>query len=219
MEARIMQTIKTFYHKSENFGDAITPYLLSKMGYQAEYVDKGSPEEHYIICGSILPACNEHSIIWGAGVAQEHNDITWIRPKKIYAVRGKHTRDLAIRKGFDCPEVYGDPVQLLPYFYNPKIEKTRKTAMVPHMVERHLYNEIIDITQPIERFIDAILQCEEIHSSSLHALVAAEAYGIKWKWIDSPNVIGNGLKFRDWMETEYDIKKFIEACPLSINIK
>lgn len=204
---------KAFWHISSNFGDIITPYLFEKLSLPLKYVDKGVKEDHYIMCGSILPACNEHSIIWGAGVAQDHTDIEWVQPKEILAVRGKHTRDLIMTKGFECPEVYGDPAQILPLIYKPEIEKKRSVGIVPHMADQHLYTDFIDITQPVERFIDSILECELIKSSSLHAIIVADAYGLKWEWIPSDNVIGHGFKFRDFIETEYNLKKFIDCFP------
>jgi pyruvyltransferase len=212
-------TIKTFWHRSDNFGDALTPYILNKLGYQAEYTDKGCNEEHYIVCGSILPAANEHSIIWGAGIAQDAPDIIWKQPKKIHAVRGKKTREMLLSKGIDCPEVYGDPAQVLPLLYSPKIEKKKAIGFVPHIVDRHLHSDYIDIAQPVERFIDSILECEMIISSSLHALITADAYGLKWQWVYSPNVIGGDFKFRDFMDTQYNLIEFVKSCPFKNILK
>lgn len=211
--------IKVFWHQSSNFGDAITPYILEKLFIPYQYTDKGIKEDHYIMCGSILPACNEYSIIWGAGIAQDAPDINWIQPKNICAVRGYKTREMLLSKGIDCPEVYGDPAQILPLIYNPKIEKAKKVGLVPHISDRHLYTDFIDITQPIEKFIDSILECEIIKSSSLHALIVADAYGLKYEWIPSDNVIGGDFKFKDFFDTEYDLQKFIDCFPFKNKLK
>jgi pyruvyltransferase len=211
--------IKSFWHISDNVGDRITPYIFEKINIPFQYVERGIKEEHYIICGSILPASNEHTIIWGAGIAQDAPDINWVQPKKICAVRGYKTREMLLSKGIDCPEVYGDPAQILPLLYSPKIEKKKYFGFIPHIVDRGLYRNFIDITQPVEKFIDSILECETIKSSSLHALIIADAYGVKWEWQPSPNVIGGGFKFRDFMETDYDIKKFIDSFPFKHLLK
>lgn len=201
--------MKVFWHQSDNFGDALTPYILSKLGVEFEYTEKGVNEPHYIMCGSILPAANEHSIIWGAGIAQDAEDIEW-KQSKILAVRGKHTREMLLSKGIECPEIYGDPAQILPFIYRTKVEKKYRVGFVPHMVDSR---EGISITQPVESFVDEILQYEKIVSSSLHALIAAEAYGLEWEWSPCDQVIGGDFKFRDFMETDYNLPEFIETFP------
>jgi pyruvyltransferase len=205
--------IKSFWHQSSNVGDAITPYILEKLSIPFQYTDWGIKEEHYIMCGSILPASNEHTIVWGAGIAQDAEDIIWTQPKQICAVRGHLTRRMLLSKGIDCPKVYGDPAMILPLLYSPKIEKKHYIGFVPHIIDRHLFTDFIDITQPVEKFIDSILECETIVSSSLHALIIADAYGVKFKWVSSPNVIGGDFKYRDFLDTHYDKEKFIQSFP------
>jgi pyruvyltransferase len=204
--------MKVFWHQSDNFGDKLTPYLLSKLGIPFEYAERQAKEEHYIMCGSILTACNEHSIIWGAGIAQPFD---LIPPKKILAVRGKKTRDFLLSKGIDCPEVYGDPAMLLPLLYKPYTAKQRKVGIIPHIIDRSLFSHgAWDLNREVEQTIDYIRESEMIISSSLHALITAHAYGIPYQWIRSTNVIGNDFKFYDFFETDYNIEKFIQSFPI-----
>jgi len=198
--------VKAFWHLSDNFGDKITPYL-----HDFQYVDKHHSEEHYIMCGSVLPAANEQSIIWGAGIAQDHPDIDWRVPKKIIAVRGKWTRKILLNHGIECPKLYGDPAMMLPKLYFPDITKTGKIAFVGNVIDTRKSD--IDIRQDVEPFIDQLLAYEKIHTSSLHALIAADAYGLKSQWYPYAGE-GGLLKFTDYIQTNYDIDKFIESYPL-----
>lgn len=202
--------INVFWHQCDNFGDKLTPYILDKLGIEYRYVNKNHDSEHYILCGSILPACNEHSIIWGAGIAQDQ-EIK--KPKEVLAVRGVLTREMMLRKGVDCPEIYGDAAMILPLLYVPKIEKSIKVGVIPHVVDQYLYNDYWDLNSKVEETIDYICSCEKIVSSSFHAILTAHVYGVPYEIIISENVIGADMKFKDFLNTKYDLDKFISACP------
>jgi len=61
---------------------------------------------------------------------------------------------------------------------------------------------IIDILSGVKQVIDDICSCERIFSSSLHGLIAADAYGIHSTWIKFSNKIeGNDFKFYDYFES------------------
>lgn len=139
----------------------------------------------------------------------------------IIAVRGKETRDKFIKLGIECPEVYGDAALLFPKVYNPIYEKKYKLGIIPHYIDKQIgciskltenRNDIkvIDI-QNISylEFIDDILSCELIASSSLHGMIAADAYNVPSLWLEfSKNVIGEGFKFRDYFSSVGRSDKF-----------
>jgi pyruvyltransferase len=133
-------------------------------------------------------------------------------PKTVHAVRGPLTRDLIIKQGVSCPEVYGDPGLLVSEIYNPNFEKKYKLGIIPHYVDKGNENVIylkekypdevliIDIQDSFENVIDNVNRCEMIASSSLHGVITADAYGIPSLWIKlSENVNGGNFKYRDYM--------------------
>jgi len=246
--------------RRNNWGDGIAPYIAKKLsGKEIKSVrgPEGGNDIRYTVTGSINQWLeNDNTVIWGTGFITEVSQLK-ISPKEICAVRGPLTREKFLKAGFDCPEVYGDPALLMPKFYSPNIKKKYKYGIIPHYVDvdnpwvmkyKNVEDvKIINITHGSEtelnshRFIDEILECEIILSSSLHGLIAADAYGIPSHWIElSDNVIGKGFKFRDYFmsvnrpivepfrpgpntkishfslydyQINIDLEKLVESCP------
>lgn len=208
--------IKTW--QTANWGDAINDELIRLISGSVPDNVKGKyilDKENYLVVGSIIHFCDTNSIVWGSGVLDEGTDFkSGQKPKKVFAVRGPKTRAHLLKYGIDCPEVYGDPALLFPRFYRPKVEKKHKIGIVPHWDDRSDYGNafIIPAMSGTYEFIDAINSCEEIHSSSLHGLICADAYGIPSKQIK----IGmNQFKFDDYFESrdKVDLDKLLSVCP------
>lgn len=210
-----------------NFGDDINPFLFSKLlGMNIAHVPSNYQGLHYVGIGSVLHHANSFSTIVGTGFIQAND--TFIQPPfRIIAVRGKETRRELLRLGKSCPEVYGDPALLLPRIYNPVQLKKFRLGIIPHFIDKDLVRpykiaeanpdvKIIDIQNTNHlQFIQDVVSCELIASSTLHGMIIADAYGIPSAWLKfSDNVVGNGFKFRDYFSsvaTEH--KKAIEVKP------
>jgi pyruvyltransferase len=196
----------------KNFGDALNPiiakFISNKEINHIPLKDSSKTFRYYMI-GSILQFIySDNTIIWGSGFMGEASEMN-VKPKKISAVRGKLTREKLIKKGYECPEIYGDPALLYPIFYNPKIEKKYKIGIMPHYVDNDnawinsFKNDkniiIINTLDDVNKIIDNILSCDCIISSSLHGIIAADAYNIPSLWVEfSDKIGGNGFKFRDY---------------------
>ena len=217
----------TWDSEMNNFGDIITPFILGhftrKKLIRIIY-PQFCNDTNYFVIGSILDRAAKHTIVWGSGFISE-KDKCWERPKQICAVRGPLTRHKLLDAGIDCPEIYGDPALLLPMFYNPQMPKKYKVGIVPHFVDKdnewlsnikdHQDIKIINVQNrnPLN-FIDDILQCEKIASSSLHGIIVADAYNVPSVWVEfSKNVYGNGFKFIDYFMSV----KRIDRKPLIVN--
>lgn len=202
--------------KCRNFGDELNVHLLSKLTGKT-IVDYNSyfhrPFTNYMVIGSILDGFTDSkSVVWGSGLLSDKEPLKK-KPAKVCAVRGKITRDYLLANGVECPEVYGDPALLMPYIYNPRVEKTFKIGVIPHIrdivnpqITEFVANNseevcLIDFSQYNDwhDVIDEICSCNYIISSSLHGLILADAYGIPNLWISvSDKVKGVDCKFADY---------------------
>ena len=207
--------------RTVNLGDdlnyAIISFLSGKkiISYNYSYIPYFRHILNYMCIGSIADTLvNEESVIWGSGAMYGMKDDYKEAPKEIMAVRGPLTRDYFISKGIFCPEVYGDPVLLLPTLYPIKTRVVKyKLGIIPHFVDydrvnREFLSDIIDnevIVIDIAHYkrwqdvIDLINQCEVIASSSLHGLIISDAYKIPNVWVKfSANIKGDDFKYRDY---------------------
>lgn len=153
----------------------------------------------YLCIGSILNAKwikIKNCIIWGAGARNTHNKLNG-KPLRILAVRGPLTRNYLLSQNIDCPPIYGDPTLLLPKIYNPQnMQKKYKLGIIPHMYDRDnpIITELLRKNKDIvfidvkhyddwKNFIDKIVECDFIISSSLHGIIISDAYHVPNQWI------------------------------------
>ncbi len=157
--------------------------------------------------GSILQHVQPNSVVWGSGIMDSNRKLAH-KPKEVLAVRGPLTAKVLEEQDIHVPKVYGDPALLYPQFYRPNCAKQYKLGIIPHRLEinsplfdsfkRDPAIRIISIYTPINDFLDLIFSCETIASSSLHGLIAADAYGIPSTWV----------KFRDVTNAQSSFKYF-----------
>jgi len=220
--------IKAFWYKSKNFGDQLTPAVLEFfLNEKIELADRNEKGKLMGI-GSIMTAIRNDDVVWGSGSIREAM-IKGFKNVKFLAVRGPLTRGCI--EGF-VPEIYGDPALLLPLIYKPEIKKEYKIGILPHYVDKMMVIDeavlnpekdkflIIDIEKPWKEVIDNILSCEKIITSSLHGIIAAEAYGIPVKWVKySDKIIGGTFKFDDYfLGTGREFQRYGDVTPM-INLK
>lgn len=205
-----------------NWGDDINVYLLEKIS-QKKVVIRNQSLFHwnskflnFICIGSILGLYeNQNSIIWGAGFISDKNSLL-TAPKRICSVRGKYTRELLIKAGYECPAVYGDPALLISKFYNPlENNKRYRIGFILHYVDENNpminsyvkeFNDCILIS--LSRYViwtevvDKICSCDFIISSSLHGLIVSDSYGIPNVWVRlSDCIIGGYFKYYDYFSS------------------
>lgn len=143
-----------YYTGIRNFGDELSPYLISKI--TGRKVSLASSEEGLYAIGSILThkALRSSCVVWGTGTLC-HDSLSGetlrvfplnrsipklikrlISPETtkadIRAVRGPLTREAILKEGGKCPEIYGDPAIIMPRLYTPKIGAKHKAGLILH---------------------------------------------------------------------------------------
>lgn len=202
VNVHIHDVIKTGYDYYDNgsypfnLGDTlalpIINYFLSKKGIK---IDKEvSGKKHLFTVGSGGLRSFQDTTIWGTGIMYDGLKGKWFekywyanhRHLDIRAVRGPLTRDLFLKLGHKCPEVYGDPGILMPLIYQPSVtEKKHDYMVIPQYTTENEVRKYIPGDQLIsmntndyKSVIDRIVSCRKVYSSSLHGIILAEAYGI-----------------------------------------
>ncbi len=205
--------IKAWWHHSENFGDILTPYLLTKLtGRNVQFVNPEVEKltDIYCLTGSLLGADLKGSIVLGLGSAFSNFTVRPGSNTEYASVRGPLSKAIVESAGYKV-EFIGDGALILPRVYNPKINKTHKLGILQSWVDidkvKSMYgneNEvlIIDTMRPVEDVINNMLRCEMTISGCLHGLIASMIYNIPTYHVKfSENMVGDGFKFTDFKQS------------------
>lgn len=196
-------------HRSKNWGDIVSHPLVKTISQSEniELTNNSAESNKLIVVGSVLQHLRNGDLVWGGG-AIDQNHISGI-PKKVFAVRGPLTRNELMMRGIECPDVYGDPALLMPYITEYKRKEPKyKYGLIPHYADENEVQvqnlkkqgvKIIDICAGLHEFIEDILDVEFILSSSLHGLIAADAWGIPNARVNIKGTLyGGHFKFIDY---------------------
>lgn len=190
-----------------NIGDTLTPVVFEYIKNKYSLAEKKLKQTtHLNMIGSIIAFKKYDAVIWGSGILNEDFERKIKFNAKhvkydIRAVRGPLTRDILIRCGYECPNVFGDPAILMPLIYKPNdIIKKYKISIIRHYKDNteipYGLHEISVVTSDYKYFIDEVCASELVISSSLHGLIIAESYGVPTIWY---NPQGRGtFKYKDW---------------------
>jgi len=175
-----------------NFGDYVSFKLVERMvgGSLRPYV-KGQKnvEKKLLASGSIFSFAINDDVVWGSGINGKllYKKDYRFNTLDIRSVRGPLSRRfLKETLGIHCPEIYGDPALLFPYFF-PEFQRQQNPSndyiIIPHYSEEHLFmkkewDNIVFSTDPWDDIVRKILDSRLVISSSLHGVLIAEAYGI-----------------------------------------
>ncbi len=193
-----------------NFGDDINFSFLPNITRKKHKKYDNQLTTNYLMIGSIFidKYINEYTEVWGSGMLRYK--LLENKPYKVHAVRGPKTREICIESGIECPEIYGDPALLIPYYYNPYVLRKYKLGIIPH--HSHIKSELLfkfkdDENVQIINFkkykswkdiIKQIRECDFIVSESLHGLIISETFRIPNIWVSIGESIDQDLKYEDF---------------------
>lgn len=196
--------------KVNNFGDDINFSFLPNITRKKHKKYDNQLTTNYLMIGSIFidKYINEFTEVWGSGMLRYK--LLENKPYKVHAVRGPKTREICIESGIECPEIYGDPALLIPYYYNPYVLRKYKLGIIPH--HSHIKSELLfkfknDENVQIINFkkykswkdiIKQIRECDFIVSESLHGLIISETFRIPNIWVSIGESIDQDLKYEDF---------------------
>ena len=184
-----------------NWGDDINWYFLNEIvdgkliPYFHSILTRRRHRPNYVVIGSTIDLiADSDSVIWGAGIIDSTTS-SLPRFREIRAVRGPLTRRKLLDMGYDCPAVYGDPALLIPLYYRPAVSPRYRLGIIPHFHDLEAVREkysrnseikVIDIRhyQHWHDFVDDIVECEAVATSSLHGLIMAQAYNVPNVWVE-----------------------------------
>lgn len=190
-----------------NFGDEMGPDILARLGHKVQRVEL--PDAEVVVIGSVLhhiTRVKHQVIVAGAGVM--HGDRT-IDPSNmdIRLLRGYVSRDqidwTKYPKDTAGPFTaqYGDPAMVAPLLYPPAHRKVAKLGWVPHYIDTRKMPHAdwtVNVLDTPAEVIKQITSCSYILTSSLHALIIAQAYGIPAQRVPWHGVIGGDTKWVDY---------------------
>lgn len=180
-----------------NFGDQLTPALLQHFGIRATWAP---PARADLVCvGSILSKIPNGwaGTVLGTGFIRGgvRKDL---RAARVLAVRGLLTRAGCKVHG---DVVLGDPgILAIDLLTEPE---PGGALAIPHyvdhdLVRRHPEATYLDIRSNPAAFIRKVAGATIVYTSSLHALIAADALGVPHVLEPHPGVVGGMWKFRDY---------------------
>jgi len=202
---RVPRGLATFWFTGRsNFGDVISPVLVAEVFGVTPVLVASSFAGKFLGAGSILHRAVPGDVVWGSGLIEEGQfDGVGV---EFLAVRGPRSRNCI--QG-DVPERYGDPGMLLPRLYAPPPARARfDVGVMPHYNDAdamRVIDESVLMIGPEDpdwrRTIDKIVACDVVVTSSLHGIIAADAYGIPVVWVQPTDGLKGGqFKFRDYFE-------------------
>lgn len=192
--------------QGKNFGDDLSHVIVEKiLGRPVKFCSLSAKETTLLSAGSILHYARNDDVIWGSGFRENPIGERRFQRLDVRAVRGPRTRDFLLKKGINCPRVFGDPAVLMAHLF-PEFKKEKPIydyIIIPNLGDIPCfknYKNLVLPTEPWQEIVKKMMQTKLVISSSLHGIIVAESYGVparllKVTWIEPL------LKYQDYYES------------------
>ena len=198
-----------------NFGDWLSPYILSKLsGRNVRLVTPNMMSKYkqanIVSVGSIGKFANDHSVVIGSGVSRKNTVLN--NNAKYLSIRGPLTGEVLEACGGKDPKVYGDPAIIMPKLFECERTKNGRTAFVRHFSHLGLNIKLADEMDElsilasscldIENFVSNLNKYDRVVTSAMHCYIICQSYGIPCALVawsgGAPIVAGDGMKYLDY---------------------
>jgi pyruvyltransferase len=213
-----------WWTKVPNFGDALAPLLLQRWAEFSKVVLASAAEAEVVSVGSVLehiPAGWSGYIV-GSGRLREDAELKFDPSQaKILALRGPLSA-----RGFSGSFALGDPGLLANELVDGQND-IRDIGILPHWMDKELVprfrrmipaKESVRIIHPGDDplfVLKEIASCKKIVTSSLHGMIAADAFGIprRFEYCKKMDKEGGVFKLKDYsasIQTRFETGKLLE---------
>ncbi len=195
-----------------NFGDALNATMVVDLFPQVKQMMDPNIDRVMLAVGSVLGTKQQHDhhpwtprVVWGTGYMYEApRELP--ADSKVYCVRGLYTCD---RYNLDGRLAVADPAILTPFVWPRSVQPSKSELVVYKWDYKEELGEDettsrLDETG-VEGFLARLWQYERIVTDSMHAAIAADAYGIPWrpmrwepKWMDHFAQVGIANRPREF---------------------
>lgn len=202
--------MKLVYHKGENFGDALNPYILDQLF--PNFFDENE-KEVFLGIGSIIGLKQHYKqkkIVFSSGYAAGASDTYGKTPLidnswDISCVRGPLTAKIL---NIDKKLAVADGAVLLNTLYKNPVIKRYKYAYMPHHTSFNMYENwshiladcnihLIDPRADFNKVLNDINSSEFIIAEAMHGAIVADALRVPWFGVKAYPYI-NDFKWNDW---------------------
>jgi pyruvyltransferase len=206
-----------YFYTVDNVGDILNVELIEHYTHKKVlYPPLIGKFKHLLAVGSVLDQMTENTIVLGSGLISPQKITNIQQLGDIRALRGELSKKLLEDKfNIELNIKLGDFALLFPKIYNPIVQTEYEFGLVLHYVDENhkikdlvskLGGKVISVKQRPHCFIDELVMCKKIISSSMHGLILSDAYNIPNKRIKlSDNVFGGDFKFNDYYSTTDNI--------------
>lgn len=195
--------------KINNFGDLIGPLIVMRILEESgirydQDSNRAVSTRNLLTVGSILHLAKNHDTIWGSGRnGKIKEELHRFKQLSVRALRGPLTKEFLEKKSIPCPDVFGDPALLFPFFFKEFVKLTADPlhdfTVIPNLNDLDCYRadeNVINPTSDLFSIIERIARSRFVVGSSLHAIIIAESFGIPARLIESESE--DSFKYEDY---------------------
>lgn len=202
VEETSAQEIPLFYWDARpklgfsNFGDALSEAIIERiLGHTIPTTnDPNCSRQKLLGIGSIMNYAQDNDLVWGTGVNGTAPQQSYLFTQlDVRAVRGPLSREFLLKRGIDCPEIYGDPILLFPLHF-PEFQKPAdpqyEFIIIPHFSDEPLFAgcpNMVSVKEHWSIVVQKILASKFVISSALSGIIIAEAFGIPARLLQIDN--------------------------------